>query len=99
MTDFPNLSFALNDEILTFHLPNLKKGPLSFPPAPVTQIVQRQIINCLAVLSITPQSMNAFTHYSDILRAQVICAMKRTKVIIRLFKIHLAFGISPYFLL
>ena len=43
--------------------------------------------------------MNAFTHYSDILRAQVICAMRRTKVIIRLFKILLAFGIFPYFLL
>ena len=41
--------------------------------------------------------MDAFTHYSDILRAQVICAMRRTKVIIRLFKIYLAFGIFPYF--
>ena len=43
--------------------------------------------------------MDAFTHYSDILRAQAISAMRRTKVIIRLLKIHLAFGISPYFLL
>ena len=37
MTDFPNLSFALNDEILTFRLPNLKKGPiLSLPLAGYT---------------------------------------------------------------
>ena len=37
MTDFPNLSFALNDEILTFHLPNPKKGPLlSLPRAGYT---------------------------------------------------------------
>ena len=41
--------------------------------------------------------MDAFTYYSDILRAQVICAMRGTKVIIRLFKTYLAFGIFPYF--
>ena len=41
--------------------------------------------------------MDAFIHYSDILRAQVIFSLRRANVIIRLFKIHLAFGIFPYF--
>ena len=62
--------------------------------------------NCHALLSrnvlkvtLTLRCTDAFSHYNDILSSQVICTLRRPKVIIRLFKTHLAFAILPYFLL
>ena len=43
--------------------------------------------------------MLLISHYSDILSDLVICALRYTKVILRLFKTYLAFAIFPYFLL
>ena len=62
--------------------------------------------NCHALLSrnvlkvtLTARCTDAFSHYNDILTSQVICTLRRPKVIIRLFNTHLAFAIFPYFLL
>ena len=62
--------------------------------------------NCHGLLSrnvlrvtLTPRCTDAFSHYNDILSSQVICTLRRPKVIIRLFKTPLAFAIFPYFLL
>ena len=54
--------------------------------------------NVLKVI-LTPRCTDSFSHYNDILISQVICTLRRPKVIIRPLKSYLAFTIFPYFLL
>ena len=62
--------------------------------------------NCHALLSrnvlkvtLTLRCTDTVSLYNGILSSQVICTLRRPKVIIRLFTTHLAFAIFPYFLL
>ena len=50
-------------------------------------------------LTLTSRCTDAFSHYCDFLSDLVICALRCTKVILRLFKTYLAFAIFSYFLL
>ena len=72
------------------------------PFPPVHRLVSDK---CHALLSrnvlkviLTPRCTDAFSLYNDILSSQVICTLRRPKVIIRPFKTYLAFAIFPYFL-
>ena len=74
--------------------------------APFPLYTDRSATNCHALLSgsvlkvtLTLRCTDAFSHYNDILSSQVICTLRRAKVIIRLFKTHLAFAIFSYCLL
>ena len=74
--------------------------------APLSVCTDCSATNCHALLSrnvlkvtLTSRCTDAFSLYNDILSSQVICTLRRPKVIIRLFKTHSAFAILPYFLL
>ena len=73
--------------------------------APFPAYTDCSATNCHALLSrnvlkvtLTPRCTDAFSYYNDILSSQVICTLRRPKVIIRPFKTYLAFAIFPYFL-